>query len=79
MSDDNGLDDSFYRTPKYARQIVTYKQWQKIAAATQCRILSCGESYDLTTKHMGGGMYEIKAKETYWKDGKPQKAETKGG
>jgi len=69
----NHLNDNFYTTPKLARQIMTYKQWQETAAATQCRIIANGETYELTAKHMGGGMYEIKANLTYWKDGKPKK------
>ncbi len=68
------LMDSFFSTPKSARQIMTYKQWQETAIATQCRILSCGESYELTARHMGGGMHEVRANQTYWRHGKPKKA-----
>ena len=69
----NYLDDSFYSTPKTARQIMTYHQWQETAIATQCRILSCRETYKLTAKHMGGGMYEVRANLPYWEKGKPNK------
>lgn len=74
----NHLNESFYITPKIARQIMTFTQWQETALVTQCRILSCGETYELTSKPMGGGMYEIKADHDYWKGGKPQKAKAKG-
>ncbi len=77
MSEDNPanhLSDNFYTTPQLARQIMTRKEWQETAKATQCRILACGESYELTTRHMGGGMYEVRAGLTYWKNGKPAKA-----
>ena len=69
----NHLSESFYTTPKFARQVMTYHEWQETAKATQCIILSCGETYELKTRCMGGGMYEITAKENYWKNGKPQK------
>lgn len=68
------LGAGFFITPKFARQIMTYKEWQETAAITQCRIVALGETYELTAKHMGGGMYEVRADLTYWKGGKPQKA-----
>ncbi len=71
----NHLTDSFYTTPQFARQIMTYKEWQETAKATQCRILACGETYEITVKHKGGGMYEVTAGLTYWKNGKPAKKE----
>ncbi len=71
------LNDNFFTTPKFARQIMTYKDWQETAAATQCRILSLGETHELTARHMGGGMYEVRANLTYWKNGKPKKAAAK--
>ena len=70
----NHLSDSYYTTPKLARQVMSYKDWQETATATQGRILACGESYELTAKHMGGGMYEVRASLIYWKNGKPSKA-----
>ena len=73
------LSNSFFTTPKFARQIMTYNEWQETAKATQCRILSYGESYELSAKHMGGGMYEISADLTYWKNGKPKKVSAKKG
>lgn len=69
----NHLSNNFYTTPKFARQVMSYKHWQETAEVTQCRILSCGETYELTAKHMGGGMYEVRAGLTYWKGGKPRK------
>ena len=68
------LKDSFFTTPQLARQIMTYKEWQESAKATQCKILACGETYELYARHMGGGMYEVKARLTYWKDGKHKRA-----
>ncbi len=75
----NHLNDSFYTTPKLARQIMSYKDWRETAEVTQCRILACGETHELTAKHMGGGMYEVRASLTYWKGGKPSKTKARGG
>lgn len=69
----NHLDNSYFTTPKLARQVMTYKEWQETAKATQCRILACGETYELTARHMGGGMYEVRASLMYWKNGKPNR------
>lgn len=69
----NHLNSSFYTTPKIARQVMSYRHWHETAEVTQCRILACGETYELTARHMGGGMYEVGAGLTYWKDGKPKK------
>ena len=57
----NRLTESFYTTPKSARQIMTYREWQETAKATGCKILACGRSYELTAKCKGGGIYEIRA------------------
>ena len=72
----NWLNDDFYTTPKFARQIMTTKHWQETAEVTQCRILSCGETYALYAKHMDGGIYEVRANLTYWKGGKPNKTKS---
>ena len=69
------LSDSFFITPRYARQIMTHREWQETAKATQCRILAAGETYELTVKHMGGGMYEVRTGMLYWRDGKPKRGE----
>ncbi len=74
----NHLNESFYTTPKLARQIMNYQDWHETAEVTQCRIIACGETYELTARHMGGGMYEIKAELTYWKKGKPGKGKAGG-
>lgn len=73
----NHLNSSFYITPKVTRQVMTYRHWQETAMATQCRILSCGESWELKAKHLGGGMYEVQALPAYWREGKPSKAKVK--
>ena len=70
------LSDSFYTTPSYARTVMSYKEWQETARATQGRILSCGEMFELTAKHMGGGMYEVRLNRTYWRNGKPKRTKT---
>jgi len=70
----NHLKDSFYTTPKITRQVMTYKDWQETAMATQCRIIALGETWELSAKHLGGGMYEVTASPPYWKDGKPKRA-----
>lgn len=69
----NHLKSSFYTTPKLARQIMTFQEWQETAKATECRIIACGETYELKTRNIGGGIYEIRAELPYWKHGKPQK------
>ena len=74
FEDNDDLNSSFYNTPQFARQVMSYKNWQKIAKETQCRIISCGETYELSARHLGGGMYEVRANLTYWKGGRPQRA-----
>jgi hypothetical protein len=74
----NHLNDNFYTTPKFASQVMTYRQWQETALATQGKIISCGETQILHAKHMGGGMYIITATPNYWTDNKPQKIKSKG-
>ena len=69
----NHLKDQFYITPKLARQMMSGKQWRETALATDGRILATGETYELYAESRGGGMYEIKARLTYWKNGKPIK------
>ena len=69
----NHLKDQFYTTPKLARQMMTYKQWRETALATDGRILANGETYELYSESRGGGMYEVKVRLMYWKDGKPTK------
>jgi len=70
----NHLKDSFYTTPKFARQMMTFKQWRETCLATEGRILASGETWELFAKSRGGGMYEITAKPNYWRNGKPAKA-----
>ena len=67
----NHLNPDFCTTPKLARQVMTYKSWQQTALATQCKVISMGETWDLRAKHLGGGMYEVRAYPTYWTTGKP--------
>ncbi len=70
----NHLKDSFYTTPKFARQMMTLKQWKETCLATDGRILACGETYELHASSRGGGMYEVRARPNYWQNGKPKKA-----
>jgi len=72
----NHLNNSFYTTPKLARQVMSYKQWQETAKATQCKIIANGETYELKARHMGGGMYEVSADLMYWRHGKPIKVKS---
>lgn len=67
----NHLKDSFYTTPQFARQVMTLKQWRETALATEGRILSCGETWELKWRSLGGGMGEVTVGLTYWKNGKP--------
>lgn len=67
----NHLKDSFYTTPKFARQIMTLKQWKETLLQTEGRILSIGETWGLKWRSMGGGMGEVTVELTYWKSGKP--------
>lgn len=75
------LTNNFYTTPKLSRQIMTYKEWQSTAKATQCKIISCGETWNLHVKHIGGGIYEVTAQPNYWTEGKSSNklAKAKGG
>ena len=68
------LTNNFYTTTKLARQVMTYREWQETAKATQCRILALGESWELKARHLGGGMYEITAIPSYWQKGKPTRS-----
>lgn len=67
----NHLRETFYTNPKLARQMMTVKQWRETSLATDGRILATGESYELFAVSRGGGMYEVKARLLYWKNGKP--------
>jgi len=67
----NHLIGSFYTTPRFAHQAMTLKQWQETILDTGGFILSIGETWELTHRYLGGGMREVRAIQTYWKDGKP--------
>jgi len=55
----NHLSNSFYTTPSYASQIMTYVESRETLAATQGFILSCGEKWEVTVRHKGAGMYLV--------------------
>ncbi len=69
----NHLKDQFYTTSKTAFQMMTGKEWRETCKATEGVILSCGESLELYAKSRGGGMYEVRARPMYWRNGKPAK------
>jgi len=70
----NHLKDSFYTTPKFARQMMTLKQWKETCLATDGSIIALGETMNLYATSRGGGMYEVRARPNYWRNGKPKKA-----
>lgn len=70
----NHLIDSFYTTPKFAVQMMTYTWWQETALATNGSYIAMGETYKLYATSRGGGMYEVRSRPNYWPDGKPKKA-----
>lgn len=55
------LSETFFKNPKLARQMMTFKQWRETALATNGYIIANGETYSLHAKSRGGGMYEVKA------------------
>lgn len=70
----NHLKDSFYTTPKFARQMMTLRQWKETCLDTEGIILAQGETYELHATSRGGGMYEVRVRPNYWRNGKPTKA-----
>jgi len=73
----NHLSSTFYTTPKLARQMMTIKQWRETSLATNGRIFAVGETWELYAESRGGGMYEVRARLTYWKGGKHSKSPRK--
>ena len=69
----NHLKDSFYTVPKLTRQLMTLEQWKETMLFTEGRILSCGETWELCHKYVGGGIHEVTVQLTYWKNGRPKK------
>ena len=70
----NHLKDSFYTTSKLAFQMMTFKEWRETCKATEGHIVSMGETLELYATSRGGGMYEVRARQLYWRGGKPKKA-----
>jgi hypothetical protein len=53
------IPDTFFTIPNAAHCRMTRKQLR--SALLQCPFMACGRLYELKGKHMGAGVYEVRA------------------
>lgn len=61
----NHLDNAFYATPSFHKQVMTYKEVRETFVATEGYVMSCGERWEIKSKHLGAGMYRVTLARTY--------------
>jgi hypothetical protein len=59
----NHLPTSFYQIPHCASTTMTRKDLKETLLATDGWVLSCGEIFDIKSKHLGAGVYRISLEE----------------
>ena len=60
----NHLGDNFYIIPATVNTTMTTKQLKETLLATDGRIISCGNLWDIKSKRIGPGVYRVSLKES---------------
>ena len=59
----NHLPLSFYEIPRFARTTMTRKDLKETLLSTNGWVMACGTLWDIRSKHIGAGVYEVFLKE----------------
>lgn len=58
----NHLKIDFYSMPQSAMTTLTSKELKETLLATDGRIIACGSSWDIISKHLGAGVHRVTLK-----------------
>ena len=53
------LPSNFYTMPEAATMTMNKKELRELLLSTGGRVLACGRSYDIISKHLGVGAYQV--------------------
>lgn len=56
----NHLHENHYTMPTIAISTLTRQELRSTLLATDGMVLACGRSWDIKSKHLGAGVYQIK-------------------